>query len=144
MGDDAAENLRYVRTQVAKWKATSTDVEALLDQCMQADERLGDLTRRCKGNEVTEKSDLESGQEAFVRSRMQMAAAAAATSAARQANGNANSNAAVLKRSRGERKKELQELREELATMAQPDESDTDLSPRSQYNDLGSTARSRN
>mmetsp|Transcript_33274 Transcript_33274/g.86278 ORF Transcript_33274/g.86278 Transcript_33274/m.86278 type:complete len:160 (+) Transcript_33274:1-480(+) len=113
MSGDADEAARYARLQIARWKSTVGEVEALLGNCMHVDEKLEELSRRCRGPEGSGKSDLESGQEAFVRSRMQMAAAAAAS-----AGGGPTPlgvGGIVKTKTQKERKMELLELRHELA-----------------------------
>merc|ERR1712154_41125 len=54
----------------ARWKSAVTEVEDLLDSCVKADLRLADLGKRCQVAGSFERNDIQMGQEAMVRSRM--------------------------------------------------------------------------
>merc|ERR1711977_571506 len=93
---------KMLRLQVARWKAVLGDTEELLDSCVHAEDQLNDLIERCAVPQGSDRANLESSQEAMIRTRMSVHA------------GNAGFGVPRRKTIR-ERKNELMELRHELA-----------------------------
>mmetsp|Transcript_33171 Transcript_33171/g.105030 ORF Transcript_33171/g.105030 Transcript_33171/m.105030 type:complete len:178 (-) Transcript_33171:145-678(-) len=100
MAGEADDFPRYLRLQVTKWKNTVQEIESVMDGCAKTDTKLADLVERCKGSAGHGRTDLESGQEALIRSRINRDGAA---------------SYGLLRKTDQERKMELLELRHELA-----------------------------